>query len=248
MTDPLLSTDETAISLPRERLVGAFVVAAVVSLLLPLIPWGRTALYPFALLGTWAHEMGHGLVGELVGDFERLVLFRNLGGYALVSRDSGLESVLVSAGGLLGPAIAGGAMIIMSARERLARFALGVLAVSILVSVAFYVRSMFGFFSMAAIGLVLAAIAFKGPTLLRVALSGFIGIQFCLASWGTRDYMFTKNFQRDGETLDSDTQNIADEWFLPYWFWGGLILAMSVAIMTWSFYRAWIRPLRADTD
>lgn len=246
MSDPILTAADADISIPRERLIAAFIVAAVVSLLLPVIPWGRTALYPFALLGTWAHEMGHGMVGEIVGDFDKLVLFRNLGGYALVSRDSGLESVLVSAGGLLGPAIAGAAMIYMSARERLARRALGLLAGAILISVVFYVRSAFGFSSMAAIGIVLGYIAYKAPTLLRVVLAAFIGIQLCLASWGTRDYMFTKNFQRGGEVIDSDTQNIADEWLLPYWFWGGLILAMSIAIMTWAFYRAWIRPLRTS--
>lgn len=235
-----------AAEIGRKRLVAAFAVAATVSLLLPLVPWGRTALYPFALLGTWAHEMGHGMVGELVGDFDKLVLFKNLGGYALVSRDNGLESVLVSAGGLLGPAVVGGVMIWMAAKERLARWALGVLSVAILLSVAIYVRSVFGFFAMLAIGLVLALIAFKGPTLMRIAVAGFIGIQLCLASWGDRHYMFTKNFVRDGEVNDSDTQNIADEWFLPYWFWGGLILALSIAIMAYSFYMAWLKPLTAD--
>lgn len=241
-----LQTKTSAADIGRERLIGAFGVAALVSLVLPLLPWGRTVLYPFALLGTWAHEMGHGMVGELVGDFDKLVLFKNLGGYALVSRDSGLESVLVSAGGLLGPAIVGGAMIWMSARERLARAALGVLAVAILLSVLLYVRGWFGFAAMGVIGLVLALIAFRGPTLLRIAVAGFIGIQLCLASWGTRDYMFTKDFTRDGERLNSDTQNIAEQWFLPYWFWGGLILAISVVIMAWSFYSAWIRPLASD--
>ena len=77
-------------------------------------------------------------------------------------------------------------------------------------------------------------------------LAGFIGVQFCLASWGDRHYMFTKNFTRDGEILNSDTQNIAEELFLPYWFWGGLILGMSILVMTYAFWRAWVRPLLTD--
>lgn len=237
-------TESDLPAIPRERLLVAFGVAVAASLVLPRIPWGLTVLYPFALLSTWAHEMGHGLAGELVGGrFERLVLMRNLGGYALVARDGGAESVFVSAAGLLGPAVAGAAMIWMSARERIARYALAALSVLILISVLVWVRGAFGFFSMLAIGVVLAAIAFKAPTIVRVVVAGFIGVQFCLASWSGRDYMFTKNFQRDGETLNSDTQNIAEEWFLPYWFWGGLVLAISLAIMAFAFWRAWIRPL-----
>lgn len=96
---------------------------------------------------------------------------------------------------------------------------------------------------MLAIGLVLAGIAFFAPAIVRIVVAGFIGVQFCLASWADRHYMFTKNFERDGLTRNSDTQNIAENLLLPYWFWGALILVASILIMSFSFWRAWIRPL-----
>lgn len=248
MTSPALTVSDSPAEIGRGRLLAAFAVAVAVSFILPVVPWGRTILLPFSLLGTWAHEMGHGIMGEIVGDFHKLVLLKGGGGYALVAKKPGIEQVLVSMAGLLGPAIFGAGMILLAARERTAKWALAVLSVLVLLSVVFYVRGTFGFFAMLAIGAVLALIAFKAPTIIRIFIAGFIGVQFCLASWSDRDYMFTKNFMRDGETLDSDTQNIADEWLLPYWFWGGLILAGSVAIMSWAFWRAWIKPLVAEID
>lgn len=191
--------------------------------------------------------MGHGLAAELVGGrFEKLVLFQNLGGYALVGGDGVFDSVVISAAGLLGPAIGGGAMIWLAARPQASKWALAALSISVLISVVFYVRGVFGFFSMLAMGLVLAVIAFLAPTIVRVLVAGFIGIQFCLASWSDRHYMFTKNFERNGETLNSDSQNIAENLLLPYWFWGGLILVISILIMSIAFWLAWIRPLMTD--
>lgn len=219
-------------------------VAVAVSLVLPLVPYGRTLLYPFSLLATWAHEMGHGLAAELTGGrFDKLVLLRSTGGYALVGFESRFDSVVISTTGLLGPAIAGAAMIWLAARPRPSKWALAVLSVAVLLSVVFYVRGTFGFFAMLAIGLVLAGIAFFAPDMVRIVVAGFIGVQFCLASWADRHYMFTKNFERDGLTRNSDTQNIAENLLLPYWFWGALILATSILIMSFSFWRAWIRPL-----
>ena len=69
----------------RDRLIAAFLLAALVSAGLHFAqPWGRYVLYPFALLATWAHEMGHGLAALLFGgSFHELDLYPDLGGQAL---------------------------------------------------------------------------------------------------------------------------------------------------------------------
>ena len=67
----------------QKRLALLFLAAAGASLALYLIPYGRYVLYPFALLATWAHEMGHGLTALVCGGvFDKLVLYSNLGGTA----------------------------------------------------------------------------------------------------------------------------------------------------------------------
>lgn len=227
------------------RLLAFFWVAAAISLVLPRIPYGRTVLYPFALLGTWAHEMGHGLFAIIAGgSFNRLVIYQNLGGTAYSSGVGSLGRAFVAAGGLLGPAIAGGMIIVLGSREATARWVLAGLSLLLALSLVFFVRNLFGWLALGLIAALLGPLAFYGPELIRVFVAQLIGIQFCLASWGTLDYMFTKSFRRDGQIIDSDTQEIADVLLLPYWFWGGLIALVSFAIMASSFYLAWIRPFR----
>ncbi|MGB5759684.1 MAG: M50 family metallopeptidase [Acidimicrobiales bacterium] len=238
-----LSEDLTAVG--SNRLMAFFWIATAVSLILPRIPYGRHLLYPFALLGTWAHEMGHGLVAIMAGGtFNRLVIYQNLGGTAYSSGVGTLGRAFVSAGGLLGPALAGGAIIILGSRESTARWVLAGLAILLALSLVLFVRNAFGVLALALIAALLGAAAAYGPDLLKVFVAQLIGIQFCLASWSTLDYMFTKNFRRDGQVIDSDTQEIAEVLLLPYWFWGGLIALLSFGIMASSFYVAWVRPFR----
>ena len=240
----------TAISPPAEvsrQQIGAFFAAAVVaSVVLPRLPYGRNVLYPFALLGTWAHEMGHGLMAVLLGgSFERLEVYRSLGGVAFFGGVGDVGRVLVAAAGLLGPAIVGAVVIVYGARPSAARRVLLVLGVVVLVSVVLVVRNGFGIVALGLIGVALAGLGYFGPQLLRIALTQLIGVQFCMASWGTLDYMFTATFVRNGQTVDSDTQSIAEVLLLPYWFWGAVTAVLSFAIMGAAFYFAWIRPTLA---
>jgi hypothetical protein len=229
----------------NNRLMAFFWVAAAVSVILPRIPYGRQVLYPFALLGTWVHEMGHGLVAIMAGgSFNRLMIYQNLGGTAYSSGVGTLGRAFVAAGGLLGPAIAGGIIIILGSRESTARWVLAGLAIILALSLVLFVRNAFGWFALGLIAALLGPLALYGPEIAKVFVAQLIGIQFCMASWGTLDYMFTKNFQRDGQIIDSDTQEIAEVLLLPYWFWGGLIALTSFGIMASSFYVAWIRPFR----
>ena len=228
------------------RLMALFWVAAAVSVVLPRVPYGRHILYPFALLGTWAHEMGHGLFAIIAGgSFNRLEIYQNLGGVAYSSGVGSLGRALVSAGGLLGPALAGGLIIVLGSRDATARWVLAGLALLLALSLLLFVRNAFGWVALGVVAALLGAVAAYGPDGVKVFVAQLIGIQFCLASWGTLDYMFTRSFSRDGQVIDSDTQEIADVLLLPYWFWGGLIAAISFVIMASSFYIAWVRPLRA---
>ena len=61
--------------------IGRLVVAGLVVTMLPALPFGAYLIYPFAILTTWFHEMGHGLHG-LMSD----VNYPSLAGTS-VSRD-----------------------------------------------------------------------------------------------------------------------------------------------------------------
>ncbi len=239
-----VSVTDSLTTASQDELKVAFFAAVVLSVVLPRIPYGRKVLYPFALLATWAHELGHGIAAILMGGrFTKLEVYPNLGGTAYSSgvRNS-FGRAFVSAGGLLGPAFVGGLIIIAGSREETAPFVLAAVAISVLISVVLVLRNQFGLLAMSAIGITLALLAWRGPELGRLLIAQLIGIQFCLASWGTLDYMFTKNFVRGGQVINSDTQNISEELILPYWFWGGCIAGISALILASSFYIAWVRP------
>jgi hypothetical protein len=235
----------TVAELSEGTLIRLFWAAVAVSLILPRVPYGRTLLFPFALLGTWAHELGHGLTALAAGgSFKRLEVHRNLDGLAFSSGVGRMGRAIVAAGGLLAPAVVGGLFIVLGSREATAPFVLTGLAIAVLASVALFVRNSFGLIALGLTGLALIPIALRAPEVVRIFIAQLIGIQFCVASWGSLDYMFTKHFYRtDGTLTDSDTQTIAKVLVLPYWFWGGLIAAVSLVILSGSFYVAWIRPL-----
>lgn len=241
----LTPTDPPAdAGLSRQQLLTVFGVAVAASIGLGLVSWGGTIIYPFRLFATWAHEMGHGLAAIVTGNsFLELELYRSLGGQALIGGADGISQVIVSAGGLLGPALLGAIVMIAGSRVRTAPYVLGALAASMILSALIWIRNPFGFFSILIGGVVLAVAARFAPAIMRIALSQLLAVQLALSAWSSRDYLFIKGFERDGRVLDSDTQNIADELFLPYWFWGGLIGALSIAVLVWAFWIAWLRPL-----
>lgn len=241
------STDPET-GLARGVLMATFWAAVAAAFILPRVPYGSRILYPFALLGVWAHEMGHGLMAIFTGGgFERMELDPGLGGLAYHTGAERFTGALVSAGGLLGPAVFGGLVIIFGSRQKTAKWVLAALSLLILLSVALWVRGGFGFFAMLGIGAVLAPIAFYAPAVVRILVAQFIGIQFILSSWGTLDYMFTDNIVIDGKEVPGDSGSIADALLLPYWFWGGLTALLSAVILVASFWIAWIRPYRNST-
>ena len=87
--------------------VGRLVLAVVVVLFLPALPLGNYIIYPFAILTTWFHEMGHGLTANIVGqEFVQLEIFSNGSGVAqsLIENDaSRFARAAIAAGGPLAP-------------------------------------------------------------------------------------------------------------------------------------------------
>jgi hypothetical protein len=232
----------------RGHLVAAFWGAVLISVGLSFVPSGRYALYPFALLSTWAHEMGHGLTTLVVGgSFDHLELYSNLGGVAFSRGASGaISGPLVSAGGLLGPAILGGLIVVLGAHKAVARRVLLVLSFLLVVSLVLWVRNLFGAVGVAGLAAGLGAIAWFAPEGVRLVVTQLCGIQLCLGSLSSFDYMFTKQFERDGKVMISDTQAIAEHLLLPYWVWGAIIAALSLLILLVAFYVAWVRPFARE--
>ena len=121
----------------RER-VALLLGIALASIMLWQTILGSLLLYPFTILATWFHEMGHGIAAMLAGrGFERLLIFADGSGVAQSLRPADgyrLTDALIAASGPLGPAIAGALLIISSRSPTATRNALAVLGVAMIVS------------------------------------------------------------------------------------------------------------------
>ncbi|MEM1426613.1 MAG: M50 family metallopeptidase, partial [Cyanobacteria bacterium P01_H01_bin.130] len=185
-TDPIPKNSSRALT----WLIGA----AIVTVALWQVPEGRYVLYPFSILATWFHEMGHGLMAiAMGGNFEKLMLYPSGSGLAYHSGSLFLGRIgraLVSAGGLLGPPIAGMLLLRLST-ARLSRVQLGLFGLGfvLLLSALLWVRTVFGLVFVVAAGVAIAAIPLYMPRWMQYFSVQFLGVQACISSYQHLDYL-----------------------------------------------------------
>lgn len=215
--------------------VGRLLIAAVLVVFAPQLPFGNYLIYPFMILGTWFHEMGHGLTAMLFGyDFERLIIYPTGSGIAessLPADASRFSQAMIAAGGPLGPSIIGSALILASAKARLWRPALIALSLIITASTLVWVRSTTGWLVLPAVAVGLAWLAWKGSAgWVRFALQ-FLGMLAALSMFMSWDYLFMESANIGGQQMLSDTGAIEANLMLPRWLWAiGLIVTAALMI------------------
>ncbi len=211
--------------------VGRLLIAVVVVLALPALPFGTYLIYPFAILTTWFHEMGHGLTAMAMGqEFEQLRIYSDGSGVAesLIAADASVFTrAAIAAGGPLGPVVIGSALILASAREKWWRPALWATAIAIFASVIIYVRSPVGYAVLPLVGAALALVAWKAPDGLTRFTLQFLGVLGAMSMLRDFNYLFTEEAVVGGNRILSDTGAIEAALFLPHWVWAGLILVIS---------------------
>ena len=219
------------------------ITAAFLTILLWQLPLGNYILYPFTLLATWFHEMGHGFTAALLGGkFHRLLIFPDGSGLAMhsgVVAFGPLGRALVSAGGPLGPPIAGALFIFAGRRYQLAHYTLFIFGSILIVSALLWVRSGFGLLIISLMGVLILLLAWKAKPWAQGFAIQFLGVQACISTWQQVNYLFTYSVEIDGKQIVSDTGQIAGQLFLPYWFWGVAITLFSLVILAFSLWRAY---------
>ncbi len=225
----------------RTRALG-LALAAATTVVLWQFTAGRYVLYPFTILATWFHEMGHGLCAILLGgSFVSLSLFPDGSGYAVHSGSRFLGQpglALIAAAGPLGPALAGALLIFSSLRPRWSRRGLTGVALVMLLSALIWIRTLFGVSLIVLLAAVLLLIRFKGTDRWHSLTLQFIGVQACISVFLNIDYLFTEQVRVSGRLVYSDTGQIAAALFLPYWFWAILLTGLTLWLPAWSLARA----------
>lgn len=199
------------------------------------IPFGQLILYPFIVLSTWFHEMGHGLMALFLGgDFLYLEMMSNGSGFAVFTTDLFLGSIgqgIVAAAGPIAPTIAGGIFVIASKNWRRARLLNFLFSIVLAASVAIWVRSLFGIISMLIFAVLFFIIAVYGKPKLNQYVTQFIGIQAFMSLYLDIDYFFTGTFVQDGQVKFSDTYVMQQTLLLPYWIWASILTILSLLLI-----------------
>ena len=234
----------------RAEQAGRLVLAGLVVVMLPALPLGNYLIYPFTILTTWFHEMGHGLTALALGqEFRQLMIFASGSGVAesRIAPDAPAWTfAAIAAGGPLAPCLAGAVLILASAHPRLWRPALWLAAAAILASVAIWVRSPVGYAMLPLVAGLLALVAWRGqPGLARFTLQ-FLGILAAMSMLRDVHYLFTRQAVIEGQTVLSDTGQIAAVTGLPHWLWAAAILLVSAVMvggaLTYALAEKRLRP------
>ncbi len=224
---------------PQARVV--LLISLAMTLVLYFVPQLVLLSYPFLLLSTLAHEMGHGLTALVVGaSFERLEIWSDGSGVATWNGELGrLGLALVAAGGLVGPAVAAGVAFLAGRTVRGARVCLAAMTALLVVVEVLVVRGLFGFLFVALVVAVCALVAWKGSGEVVQLWLVFLALQLALSVFSRGEYLFTAVAETGAGTMPSDTGVIASALFLPYWFWGALCGAFSVTVVALAVKAYW---------
>jgi hypothetical protein len=227
------------------------IAAAVYFVVHAFVPFGTTLLYPLTLLGTWVHEMGHGVTALLVGgSFASLDVFGDASGLAHTATRHPWQQGLVAAGGLVAPPIVGAILLAVSKGPRRARVMLAAIAVAIVASLAIWVRSVAGWIALPLDAAAIGAFCVWGGPRERMVFAQLVGVALAIDTWSGKGYLFTATATVDGVTRPSDVSSVAGAFGGPYLLWGFFLFVVSCALLAAGLRAAWrttpaVEPKRA---
>lgn len=216
-------------------------VSVALTAALYLIPQASPLAYPFMLLSTVAHEMGHGVSAMLVGgSFHRFEMWVDGSGVASVSTPvSAFGRAAVAAGGLIGPAVAAAIGFALGRTARGARRCLVAFAAILAVALVLVVRGFFGFFFVAFVLAGCALVAARASGEVAQLVLVFLAVQLALSVFSRGHYLFTPTARTAAGLMPSDVGQMADALFLPFWFWGAVCGAVSIAVLVYGLKVFW---------
>ena len=206
------------------------------SLSLSFFTWGRRVLFPFQIFTTWIHECWHALMALLLGGNSiRITLAADGSGLTHYKIQKGkFRQAVIASAGYLG-ASASGCLIFFLAisAEHSTRYwsihALVIcLCVLIALSLLFWMRNAFGFFSTLLLGGALLSLNYSPMNQYAHEVLLFLAIQTALNALFDIRVLFSLG---SGKKTASDAHTLQKLFYLPYWFWAFLWLGVSVAFM-----------------
>lgn len=221
----------------NNKKIYALGISSFITILFYIIPFLHILAYPFILLSTLVHEMGHGVGALLVGgNFHSFKMWFDASGVASISGNFGnFAKAFVAAAGLVGPAVVASIFFIGSKSIRRSQFILGFFSLVLILSLIVVVRNLFGigFVSLLAIFCFYCSFG-RLKSYSQIVLS-FLAIQLSLSVFSRSDYLFTQYAITNMGVMPSDVEQMSQALILPYWFFGGLCAIFSLLVLIIGF-------------
>jgi hypothetical protein len=226
-----------------ERAVGpgelrALALALLASLVLLQLPYGGAVLYPFKVLGTWMHEISHGVVMLLVGvGFDRMDVYPDGSGLAFANGSAGpIGKGIIAAAGYMGTPLWGVALLWLGQEDRTARRALAVVGLLLAISAVAFIANPFGQVAIGLTSLVVAGVGMFVPGRAPVLLCNLVAAQACIGALVDIRVLYRPFLVVAGQERGSDAHQMAAATFghtAPWtiWFWASIWLLWALAIL-----------------
>jgi hypothetical protein len=216
-------------SRPDVLFVVAFALGTTVLWRVPVL---GLLFYPFRLLNTFIHELGHGLAALLTGgQFERFVVYSNMEGLALIR---GGNRLVVASAGYLGAALFGGLLILLSATALAEQTLLLGLGTSLGLLCLFFVRNFFGILAgmLLAGSLGAAGWYFADPP--ATLLFAVLALQMPLAAIHSLVDLLRLSVRTPRPGQLSDAHVLAQHTKIPALVWAALwfLIALVIVVLT----------------
>jgi len=219
------------------------IFAAVIFLILNRLPFGHYIQWPFIIITTFIHEMGHGLSAIITGGkLVQIELYQNGSGIARIQTIAGWRQAVIAAGGLLAPSIAGGLFIIAGKSRQASSRVFLVFSVFVLTCCALWVRSVFGLLILVPTGILFLLLSTKGSARLQHFVIQFMGVHMLVDTFTrTMSYLFSKTAYVAGQDRHSDTATIAQHFIGGHLLWACIIAGFSIWIFYFSLRRTYLK-------
>jgi peptidase M50B-like protein len=207
-------------------------IAVAVSFALSLTRWGQPVLYPFKIFTTWIHECGHALMALLVGGrVSSITIQTNTSGLteSLIPATR-LARALVSSAGYMSASVVGCLLLAATRVEKSAQSILWGIGAFMLLTLLLWIRNPFGAAAVLAWGIALILLARHVTGHASRFFVSFLAIQVALnAVYDIRVLFFVRGGHSDAEAM-------ARVFPLPSWVWAASWMAVSVAMLMWTFW------------
>jgi hypothetical protein len=206
------------------------------SLSLSFFTWGRRVLFPFQIFTTWIHECCHGMAALILGGNSiRITLSSDGGGLTHYKIPSGkLRHAVIASAGYLGASASGCFIFFMAVSAERPSHLLNthwlVISLGTLIglSLLFWIRNPFGFFSVLILGGALVALNYPPMNHYAQEILLFLSIQTALNSLFDIRTLFAIGVHQKGV---SDAHIMQNLFYLPHWFWAISWLTISMFMM-----------------